>query len=111
MIGCEFATIFSGFGQTRVELLNERKPRLLPSEDEDLSSLIERNLTRLGVTIHNGGELRDLDVAQDGALVDAYVETDGVMRKTHGPNEGFHKETGAVVLPFFVALLRQFETG
>ncbi len=81
MIGCEFATIFSGFGQTRVELLNERKPRLLPSEDEDLSSLIERNLTRLGVTIHNGGELRDLDVAQDGALVDAYVETDGVMRK------------------------------
>ena len=36
-------------------------------------------------------------------------ETDGVMRKTHGPNEGFHKATGEVVLPFFIRLLRQFD--
>ena len=33
------------------------------------------------------------------------------MRKTHGPNEGFHKATGAAVLPFFVELLRHFEVG
>lgn len=38
-------------------------------------------------------------------------ETEGVMRKTHGPNEGFHKATGAAVLPFFVELLRHFEVG
>ena len=34
--------------------------------------------------------------------------TDGVMRKTHGPNEGFCKETGRSTLPFFVELVRRF---
>ena len=33
---------------------------------------------------------------------------DGVMRKTHGPNEGFDKATGKVCLPFFVELLGRF---
>lgn len=31
-----------------------------------------------------------------------------VMRKTHGPNEGFHKSTGRATLPFFVELVRRF---
>ena len=31
-----------------------------------------------------------------------------VMRKTHGPNEGFHKSTGRTTLPFFVELVRRF---
>jgi len=35
---------------------------------------------------------------------------EGVMRKTHGPNEGFHKETGRRVLPFFVSLVARFPT-
>ena len=34
--------------------------------------------------------------------------SEGVMRKTHGPNEGFEKATGKECLPFFVELVRQF---
>ena len=33
---------------------------------------------------------------------------EGVMRKTHGPNEGFDKATGRACLPFFVGLVGQF---
>ena len=33
---------------------------------------------------------------------------EGVMRKTHGPNEGFHKATGRACLPFFVRLVGRF---
>lgn len=40
VIGCEFAAIMANFGQTRVHLVNERRARLLPSEDEDLSAFI-----------------------------------------------------------------------
>ena len=35
-------------------------------------------------------------------------QQDSVMRKTHGPNEGFHKSTGRATLPFFVELVRRF---
>lgn len=40
VIGCEFAAILANFGQTRVHLVNERRARLLPSEDEDVSNFI-----------------------------------------------------------------------
>ena len=40
VIGCEFAAILANFGQTKVHLVNERRPRLLPSEDEDISNFI-----------------------------------------------------------------------
>lgn len=51
--GCEFAAIFSNFGQTRVHLVNERRRRLLPSEDPDLSQFITRGYEKQGVIIHN----------------------------------------------------------
>ena len=41
-----------------------------------------------------------------GGTVDCCAE--GVMRKTHGPNEGFEKATGRTCLPFFVELVGQF---
>lgn len=40
VIGCEFAAILANFGQSRVHLVNERRARLLPSEDEDVSNFI-----------------------------------------------------------------------
>ncbi|KNC74152.1 hypothetical protein SARC_13294, partial [Sphaeroforma arctica JP610] len=43
VIGCEFAAILSNLGQSRVHLINERRKRLLPTEDEDLSSYLTRS--------------------------------------------------------------------
>ncbi|MEK9972186.1 MAG: FAD-dependent oxidoreductase, partial [Deltaproteobacteria bacterium] len=56
VIGCEFASIFSNFGNTDVRLI-ARDDRILPFEDEDLTKIIERNLEKSGVTIHRQSSL------------------------------------------------------
>jgi dihydrolipoamide dehydrogenase len=66
IIGCEFATMFSYFGQTKVHLL-DRKSRIIPFEDEDLSSLISRNLKEKKVSIYHNAILRDI-VKREGHL-------------------------------------------
>ena len=43
VIGCEYATIFSNFGKTKVYLI-DRSDRILPFEDNDISDLISKNL-------------------------------------------------------------------
>lgn len=50
--GCEFAALYSGLG-TQVTIL-ELMPRLLPLEDEEISSTIERELKKRGVTVVTG---------------------------------------------------------
>lgn len=60
LTGCEFAAIFSNFGQTRVHLVNERRKRLLPSEDPDLSKFISNGYESQGVRIHNNCKVRIL---------------------------------------------------
>ncbi len=59
IIGCEFATIFSYFRQTKVYLL-DRQSRIIPFEDPDLSELISRNLEDQNVTIYHNAILRDI---------------------------------------------------
>lgn len=61
VIGCEYATIFSNFGNTKVYLI-DRQDRILPFEDEDISDLVARNLEKQGVTIHHGSKLERLEV-------------------------------------------------
>jgi len=68
VIGCEFATIFSNFGHTKVHLLNERRPRLLPFEDKDLSTLIEHNLEAVSATVHNDVVLNDIVKLPNGRV-------------------------------------------
>src|SRR5205823_1285021 len=48
--GCEFAALFSGMG-TGVVMV-EMMPRILPLEDEEISAMMARELTKRGVTIH-----------------------------------------------------------
>lgn len=60
VIGCEYATIFSNFGKTKVYLI-DRQDRILPFEDEDISSLVASNLERKGVTIHHSASLDKLE--------------------------------------------------
>jgi len=59
IIGCEFATIFSNFGQTEVHLL-DRSNRVLPYEDDDVSSFVSGNLEKNGVIIHHTATLRTI---------------------------------------------------
>lgn len=67
VIGCEFATIFSNLGGTRVHLI-DRAERILPFEDEDVSELIAKNLERKGAIIHRSAKLERI------AVVDGEVE-------------------------------------
>lgn len=64
VVGCEFATIFSNFGSTRVHLI-DRAPRILPFEDEDVSELVARNLERKGVVIHHQARLERIAAEPD----------------------------------------------
>ena len=57
IIGCEFATIFSNFGQTEVHLL-DRTHRVIPFEDDDVSDFVSKNLEKNGVIIHRTANLR-----------------------------------------------------
>lgn len=56
VIGCEYATIFSGFGKTKVHLI-DKGDRILPFEDEDVVRIIERNMENNGVLIHRNSRL------------------------------------------------------
>lgn len=56
VIGCEFATIFSAFGKTKVNLI-DKGDRILPFEDEDVVKVIERNMENNGILIHRNSHL------------------------------------------------------
>lgn len=64
VVGCEFATIFSNFGQTRVHLI-DRAVRILPFEDEDVAGLVADNLQRKGVVIHHQASLERIAAEPD----------------------------------------------
>jgi dihydrolipoamide dehydrogenase len=61
VIGCEYATIFSGFGKTKVNLI-DKGDRILPFEDKDVVNIIERNMERHGVLIHRSSKLVNMKV-------------------------------------------------
>lgn len=75
VIGCEFATIFSSFGETKVHLI-DKGDRILPFEDEDVVRVIERNLEANGVLIHRNSQLVDMQV-KDGEVLYTLEYTDG----------------------------------
>ena len=64
VIGCEFATIFSNFGQSRVFLI-DKEDRILPFEDEDVSGIVAQNLEAAGVTIHHNAVLESMEQEND----------------------------------------------
>lgn len=61
VIGCEYATIFSGFGKTKVHLI-DKGDRILPFEDADVVRIIERNMENNGVLIHRNSRLVRMNV-------------------------------------------------
>ena len=66
VIGCEYATIFSNFGKTKVHII-DRQERILPFEDPDISKLISRNFEKNGVIVHSEANLERLE-SKDGEV-------------------------------------------
>ncbi len=78
-IGMEFASFYSDLGGavTVVEIL----PRILPNEDEEISTHAERRFREQGMVIHTGARVNGLSVA--GGAVEAVIETsDGKSEHT-----------------------------
>lgn len=64
VIGCEYATIFSGFGKTKVHLI-DKGARILPFEDDDVVKIIERNMENSGVLIHRNSKLVRMEIKNE----------------------------------------------
>lgn len=75
VIGCEYATIFSGFGKTKVHLI-DKGDRILPFEDEDVVRVIERNMENSGVLIHRNSRLVRMET-KNGRVEYELEYTDG----------------------------------
>lgn len=61
VIGCEFATIFSLLGKTKVSLI-DKADRILPFEDEDVTDIIKGNLEAHGCRLHQGASLKKMHI-------------------------------------------------
>ena len=61
VIGCEFATIFSAFGKTKVNLI-DKGDRILPFEDADVVKVVERNMENNGILIHRNSKLINMEI-------------------------------------------------
>ena len=79
VIGCEFATIFSGFGKTKVNLIDKGN-RILPFEDEDVVKVIERNMENNGILIHRNSKLIHMEI-RNGRVEYELEYTDGTKAK------------------------------
>ena len=75
VIGCEYATIFSNFGNTKVYLI-DRADRILPFEDEDVAKVVSDNLHEKGVTIHKTAKLERMEIV-DGEVEYEISNPDG----------------------------------
>ena len=64
IVGCEYATIFSNYRQTKVYLI-DRAERILPYEDPDVSDFVDGNLTRKGVDILHSAQLSSVKELPD----------------------------------------------
>lgn len=87
VIGCEFATIFSNFGHTKVHLI-DKGDRILPFEDEDVVSIIEKNLESKNVLIHRNSRLIDMKKENDMVVY--------TLEYTDGSKEVFRVEKALV---------------
>lgn len=81
VIGCEFATIFSLLGKTKVYLIDKGE-RILPFEDEDVVSIVERNLEENGATIHRNSRMTRMEI-KDGRVEYELEYKDGHTEVCH----------------------------
>ena len=70
-VGCEFADVFSAFG-TKVTII-EVAPRILPLEDEDSSSEVQRSFKKRGMEIFTGAKLSAAKIGKDSVTLTVEV--------------------------------------
>lgn len=75
VIGCEYATMFSNFGKTKVHII-DKVDRILPFEDEDVVEIIASNFEKNGVFIHKSSSLNRMEVI-DGEVEYEVLHDDG----------------------------------
>lgn len=80
VIGCEWATIFSNFGYTKVNII-DKADRILPFEDDDISETVEKNMLKQGISIHKKSKLISMDIV-DGE-VEYILEYNDGRRELH----------------------------
>jgi dihydrolipoamide dehydrogenase len=71
-IGVEFAFIYHSFG-TKVTIV-EMMPRILPSEDEEISEALGRIYKKRGITIHAKSTVKSVDVTKKDVNVRVSME-------------------------------------
>lgn len=64
VVGCEYATVFAHFGQTKVELF-DRQARILPFEDEDVSAVVAARFAAIGVQVHRSAKIDRVTIVGD----------------------------------------------
>lgn len=72
-VGSEFASIYHAFG-TQVTLV-EALPRMVPTEDADISAVMEKSFRKRGIAVHTGAKLESAQVTGKGVSVK--VTSDG----------------------------------
>jgi dihydrolipoamide dehydrogenase len=77
VIGCEFATIFSNLGKTKVFLI-DKGDRILPFEDDDVALTVMSNLEKNGVVIHKNSTLNNIKIT-DGRVQYELKYNDGSL--------------------------------
>ena len=102
--GASGAEIASGYARLGSEvLLFEMLDRVLPTEDADISRLVERGLKRQGIQIHTGTPVQDVSTSDSGVSFSyggEQTEVDYlVIAAGRGPDiEGLGLETAGVEL-------------
>jgi dihydrolipoamide dehydrogenase len=81
VIGCEFATIFSGLAKTKVYLI-DKADRILPFEDVDVADVVSDSLIKQGATIHHGATLKRMEI-KDGKVEYELAYNDGSSETIH----------------------------
>jgi dihydrolipoamide dehydrogenase len=66
VVGCEFATIFSNLGTTKVFLI-DKADRILPFEDADVAEIVTESLEENGAVIHKNASLLRMEI-KDGEV-------------------------------------------
>ncbi|MBI2524558.1 MAG: dihydrolipoyl dehydrogenase [Candidatus Rokubacteria bacterium] len=72
-VGMEFADVYSAYGVETTVL--EALPRVLPIEDEEVSTQVARLFTRRGITLRTGVSVKAVTPGPDGVAVE--IEMDG----------------------------------
>ena len=88
VIGCEFATMLSNFGKTKVYLI-DKADRILPFEDEDISRVVSDHLKEMGAVVHGSSNLVRM------GIVDGEVEYE--LEHKNGNREVFRGGKGIIV--------------